>query len=100
MEESKERIKELLKSMDLITNNLFKEDILKHIMIIGYVDTGDISGFISTHEGLETTASLTTFLLDYASKNIKKSVEGSTNELVEELRKEIEGGNEEDEQSK
>lgn len=63
---------------------------VSNIAIIGYVNVGDKHGFISSTNGLQSLESTTTFLLDFASMNIRESVKATASKNVEELKNKIE----------
>lgn len=88
-EEGEAKIKEAVDKFNEACTELSKLDIVQHIALIGYIDVGVASGFISSKYGLDHIESLTTFLLDYTSKNIKEGVKAHAEMQAKEIEKEI-----------
>lgn len=87
---SAEKIEEVIRAINDACKVIGENDIVQNVIVIGYVNTGVDQGFVSTQKGLNSLESTTTFLLDYASKNISNTVREKMKEQAEELKKEIE----------
>lgn len=85
-EEANKKIQEAVDKVNKACEELSNIDILKHVMIVGYVDVGAARGFISSNYNLKEMESQTTFLLDFASKNIKESVRRLAKEQADKLK--------------
>lgn len=85
-EEANKKIQEAVDKVNKACEELSNIDILKHVMIVGYVDVGAARGFISSNYNLKEMESQTTFLLDFASKNIKESVRRLAKEQADKIK--------------
>lgn len=85
-EEANKKIQEVVDKVNKACEELSNIDILKHVMIVGYVDVGAARGFISSNYNLKEMESQTTFLLDFASKNIKESVRRLAKEQADKIK--------------
>lgn len=89
-EEANKKIEEAVMAINKSAEELSKVYGIKHVMVIGYADVGVLQGFISSNANLKNMESQTTFLLDFASRNIKEGVRQHAEELKKKLEKEIE----------
>lgn len=84
-----DKIEAVVNKFNETCKELAKLSGMKHIAIIGYVDIADKHGFISSTEGLQSLESTTTFLLDFASMNIREAVKKTAIKNIDELKQAI-----------
>lgn len=89
-EEAERKIQEAIDKLNEACEAISNLDIMKHAIVIGYVDAGIASGFISSKYNLEHLESTTTFLLDFSSRNIKESVRQTAQKQAENIKNIIE----------
>ena len=85
-EDANKKIQEAVNKINEACEELSNVDYLHHIIIVGYVDVGVASGFVSSNYNLKAMESQTTFLLDYMSKNIKESVKAQARENAKQIK--------------
>lgn len=88
-EEANKKIEEAVKLLNDACEDIGKNPMFKHMMIVGYVDLGIVQGFISSNNNLNSIESQTTYLLDYMSRNIKEKVRQEAERRREEIKEAI-----------